>query len=71
MESLQNLAKKWPSNLVAREEVGTFSGGVLNCRTMANLDSLGKGPERIRIGRKVVYEVGALIEWLENRTEQL
>ena len=66
------LAENWPSAFVAREKVSEFSGGVLHPRTLANLDSLGKGPKgRVRIGRKVAYPVENLIKWLEARVEVL
>jgi hypothetical protein len=65
---LKSLADKWPSTLVARTEVGKFTGGILNEKTLANLDSLGMGPEdRIRIGRKICYPIESLIAWLEGR----
>lgn len=67
---LSFLAEGWPSEIVWREKVGQFSGGVLDPKTMANLDSCGKGPAgRFRIGRKVVYTVEALIRWIEDRAE--
>ncbi len=67
---LSILAEKWPSPFVAREEINKFSGGILNQKYLANLDSQGKGPEgRIRIGRKIAYPVVSLIAWLESRTE--
>lgn len=65
---LSALAKRWPSAYVARTEVGRFTGGLIAPGTIANADYLGRGPEgRIHIGKKVVYEVGALIRWLEQR----
>jgi hypothetical protein len=69
---LSAMAEKWPSPLIARGEVRTFSGGLLSEKYLANLDSQGKGPGgRIRCGRKVCYRVDALIKWLENRAEAL
>ena len=66
----KNLAEKWPSAIVARTEVHRFSGGVLNSKYLANLDSLGKGPKgRIRVGRQIVYSVEALVEFMEERAE--
>ncbi len=71
MQENQNLSKlieKWPSAFVARPEIGKFSGGMLSAGTMANLDSKGLGPEgKVRVGRKVAYEVHALVRWLEAR----
>lgn len=65
---LKWLADKWPSEVVAREEVGRFTGGILAPKSMANLDSLGLGPEAIRIGKKVAYRTSTLIAWLEDRS---
>jgi hypothetical protein len=38
------MADKWPSALVARTEIGKFTGGLLSPGTMKNLDSLAKAP---------------------------
>ena len=69
---LSELAKNWPAPIVSRGEVGTFSGGLLHPRTLANIDAKGLGPKgRIRVGRRVGYRVDALIEWMEARAESL
>lgn len=36
-------------------------------RTIANLDSLGLGPGKVVVGRKVGYEREALLAWLAKR----
>jgi len=65
----QKLKENWPSPIVARHEVGKFSGGLLNPRTMANCDSLGTGiPGKITVGRRVAYPVDALIESMQGRS---
>lgn len=67
----QELARRWPSPLVARDQktLDKFSGGVLNARTLANLDNLGEGPpNRVRFGRKVAYYASDLVEWMEKRS---
>ena len=61
------LAEAWGSPLVARKDVGKFSGGLLHPRTMANLDSQGKGPGKILVGGRACYGTWALVEWLEQR----
>ncbi len=67
---LAQMRQKWPSAAVARSQVGDFSGGVLNPRTMANLDSLGQGPrERYSMGRTVFYPVDALLDLIRERVE--
>ncbi|MFQ5328718.1 MAG: hypothetical protein ACE5D4_01870 [Thermodesulfobacteriota bacterium] len=67
--NFQALADRWPSPIVARGDVKEFSGGVLNSKTLANLDSIGEGPPRGRMGRKVFYEVAALCQWMEKRAQ--
>lgn len=67
---LSTLATRWPSSHVAREKVGEFTGGIITPKTLANLDSIGAGPEgRITVGRKVAYSVAEFITWLESRTK--
>lgn len=64
-----NLADKWPSAWVARQEIGRFTGGIINPRYLANLDSRGLGPAgRATIGRRVAYPVNEVITWLESRS---
>lgn len=65
--NLSHLADKWPSSVVARRKVSEFSGGILSEKYLANLDSLGEGPPRCKIGRQVAYPVDTLITWLEGR----
>jgi len=63
------LVSNWPSAIVARSEVGKFSGGLLHPRTLANLDSQGLGPVgRIRIGRMIAYPVEELATWMRQRS---
>jgi hypothetical protein len=68
--NLKELADRWPSAWVARQEVGRFTGGAISEKYQANLDSLGLGPEgRIRCGRMIVYPIDSYIRWLESRSE--
>jgi len=50
-----------------RSQVGELTGGMVNTKTLANLDSQGKGPARFRLGKLVAYEREAFLTWLENR----
>ena len=69
---LHILADKWPSAMVARDQVNNFSGGAVTAKYIANLDCKGEGPPgRIRIGRKVVYPVAELVAWLEGRAKDI
>jgi len=72
MDIYDELAARWPSPVVARKEVGKFSGGILNPRTLANLDSLGKGPDgKFQVGpRKIAYPVNSLIIWMRAQGEK-
>lgn len=66
----QQMIDKWPSPIVARTEIETFTGGLMTEKYQANLDSAGKGPGgRIRCGRKIGYPVKNYIEWLSARSE--
>lgn len=68
MDIFDELAEAWPAPVVARREVSRFSGGVLNPRTLANLDSLGQGPPRIALRPRVIaYPTRALVEWMRDR----
>ncbi len=68
---LSAFAKAWPAPYVERSKLAEFSGGALNARTMANLDSKGQGIQgRISIGRKILYPVQELVAWLEARASQ-
>lgn len=69
----KEFAERWPSPIVARDQVHRFTGGLYKPKHLANLDSLGQGPdERIRIGkRKIAYPVESFVRWLESRTEEV
>ena len=64
------LGRKWPSAIVARERLSDFTGGLMSSKYMANLDCRGEGPPRIKIGHKVAYPTNSLIDWLRERAEQ-
>lgn len=64
---LDTLIENWPSPIVARSQVGVFSGGVLHPRTLANLDSLGQGPGKIMVGNRACYSTQKLVEWMKRR----
>jgi hypothetical protein len=58
--------------IISRDRVEDLLGGVISAKTLANLDSLGKGPKgRMRSGGKIVYGRDNLLEWLDNRTKIL
>lgn len=65
--NFSHILKNNPSGYILRRDLTEKTGGLLHGRTMANLDSLGKGiPGRIMIGnRKVAYPVQAVVEYLQ------
>ena len=68
---LESLADRWPSQIVARKEIGKFTGGVLSSRTLANMDSRGDGiPERFLLANQVCYPTAAVIRWLKERSAE-
>ena len=67
---LYELAESWGAPIVARSDVGKFSGGVLNPRTMANLDCLGKGPGKIAVRGKICYATRELVDWMRGDPQE-
>jgi hypothetical protein len=62
------MAARWPSEILFRNKVGEFTGGMVSGRTMANLDSSGEGIEdRFYVGNKTGYFVESFIKWFEKR----
>lgn len=69
-EIFESMARQWGAPVVARAEVGRFSGGGLSAKYLANCDSLGTGPKgRFMIGRRVVYPVNELVLWLKTHSK--
>ena len=67
---LSEIRSKIPP-IIARQQVPILLGGAISSKTLANLDSQGKGPKRMRIGRKVVYKADDFLEWLAAKTVSL
>jgi len=69
-ETIKKAGERWPSSFVPRSQVPKFTGGLIAVGTIANADSLGRGPEdSFRIGRQKCYPVDALCNWLIGRLE--
>lgn len=54
----------------SRQEASKLFCGLYTSGSLANLDSQGKGPKTIKLGRKVVYIREDFIEWLEARINE-
>ena len=66
----KKLVERWPSEVVARRDVSKFSGGAVTPKHLANVDSLGTGPDgRILVAGHVCYPVRSLAAWLCERTK--
>lgn len=64
------LEAAWPE-LIAREEISHYTGGIYKAKTMEVYDSKGTGvknPVRFK-GRKIAYTKDELINWLIARLE--
>lgn len=65
----QLMVESWDGGpYVPRSLVDKFSGGILNPKTLANLDSQGEGPERVKYGKKIYYPVEKLAQWAQRRS---
>ena len=57
--------------IFAREEVDRLFGGLVSRGYLANLDCIGEGPPRLKMGgRKVGYLREPFLEWLGRRMER-
>lgn len=63
--------KKYCSHgYVTRKELKKLTGGLICGRTMAILDQTGKGIEnREKIGKRTIYYIDDVINWLKKNTE--
>jgi hypothetical protein len=65
----EGLLKTLPA-IIARTRIEHYLGGIISRGYLQNLDSEGRGPEKIRCGRKICYTREALVEWLMNRSTE-
>jgi len=64
-----SLSRDWRSPYVTRDRIFEFTCGLINPRTLANRDAKGTGPKnKIRVGRKVAYEITELIQWISDQS---
>ncbi len=50
-----------------RRRAQELLGHIISARTLANLDSLKKGPPKMYLSKSVVYERDSFLNWLEPR----
>ena len=72
VQALDSLADKWQSTVVSRAELHKLTGGILNGRTMANVECREDSDSipRFRMGKKVFYQVKDVIDFLKRKTEK-
>ena len=63
---LSTILPQLPS-LLTRKDIGKHFGTLISPGYLANLDSEGKGPQKYRIGHKVVYKREDFVAWLTSR----
>ena len=67
-KTLDEMGRRWPSNVVARPAIEKFTGEIYKKKYLANEDSSKRGPDKkFLIGGVVVYPVTAVVEWLKSR----
>ena len=56
-------------DIILRVNVGNYFDGAISPKTLANLDSLGRGPQgKFLINGKVAYPRDEFFRWLANRS---
>lgn len=66
------LERRYGAPFVPREQkaLDRATGGAISAKTLANLDSLGRGPSgRVRIGRRICYPSADFFAWLVGRMQ--
>lgn len=54
----------------SRQEAARHLKGIYSAGGLANLDSEGRGPGGVRLGRIVAYEKESFLAWLEGRIQK-
>jgi hypothetical protein len=58
------------AQFLTAQEVSDRYGGRISVRTLNNWRNLGSGPAFTKIGGKVLYPLGKLLEWEQRNTVQ-
>ena len=65
---IQSIIDNNPYGFILRPNLNEKTGGLLNSRYMANLDSLGQGiKHRFKVGKKTAYPISSVIEFLRDK----
>ncbi len=72
MNVFNRLKEKCKSPYVSRKQLWDLTGGIVNPKTIAHLDQKGDGIKNaIIVGRKTVYLIDEVIEWLKYRSKMI
>lgn len=69
MLDLASLSPNLPL-IITRQDVPKYFGSYISYGYLANLDSLGKGPKKSRIGKKIIYHRDDFLAWLGSRMKE-
>lgn len=70
-ELREKFENSWPE-LIAREKIGYYTGGLYSPNTLASYDNRGNGiANPVRVGKKIAYPKKELIDWIMQRLEAL
>ena len=64
VEKIEKLLFGQLKPVFGRKAVNGLLPGIISSKTLANLDSLGRGPEAIKAGRSILYTRETFIPWL-------
>ncbi|WP_155875311.1 hypothetical protein [Desulfuromonas sp. AOP6] len=65
--TFSSLSDHYPP-FIERSQISTYFAW-LTPRGMRNFDSAGKGPERLKVGKTVIYPTDKLLAWLDDRAK--
>ncbi|MCP3176945.1 hypothetical protein MJO47_07490 [Desulfuromonas sp. KJ2020] len=65
--SFSSLIDHYPP-FIERRQISTYFGW-LTPSSLRNLDCAGKGPERLKVGKTVIYPTDKLLAWLDDRAQ--
>ncbi|MDR2157897.1 MAG: hypothetical protein LBO02_01105 [Holosporaceae bacterium] len=72
MSIFAKLKKHCHAEYVCRNQLRDITGGIISGKTMAKLDIKGKGiKNRKIIGKRTIYRIDDLVQWLENNTRRV
>jgi hypothetical protein len=70
--NIKSIFSGWSSPFVSRNKLSELTGGIINPKTLRNLDSLGQGiPGKFTVGKRTVaYPIESVVAWLEFRIKE-